>query len=262
MRTDVAALANSIRQVGLLNPITVRATTIYEEAQDARDGFLLVAGLHRLEVVKSLGHETIMAVLVELEDLEYELAEIDENLIRLDIPLIDRAARLERRQQIYEALHPETAKGGDHTSLKSQKEKLSANLAFSSDTAEKTGMSERAIQRLTQISKGVDYNLKAEIRSTPLAYNQNELVKLARIKDHKEQRAAALAYISGQADTITVPKKRAPTKTERQQAGEAFAELLMELRPEVWPQICTYLKLDNATVTLSAFRKLQKATVA
>lgn len=263
LRTDVTALANSIKQVGLLNPITVRATRIYEEAQDARDGYSLIAGLHRLEAVKSLDHETIEVVVVELEDLKYELAEIDENLIRLDIPLIDRAARLERRQQIYEVFYPVTSAGGDHKSTEYKEENQMAKLAvcFTKDTAEKTGMSERAIRRLTQISGGIGHDLKAEIRDTPLAYNQDELVKLARIKDHKEQRAAAVAYISGEADTITVPKKRAPTKNERQQAAEELAEILIEHIPaDLWPRVCTYLKLDKATLTLSAFRKLQKAT--
>jgi len=265
LRTDVAALADSINQIGLLNPITVRATEIYEPG-GARGGYLLVAGLHRLEATRLLGRENIAVVVVDLEDLEYELVEIDENLIRLDIPLIDRADRLERRQQIYETFHSDATHGGDRKSQEYKEENQTANLAtlrFAKETAEKTGMSERAVQRLTQISKGVGHDLKAEIRDTPLAYNQDELVKLARIKDPKEQRASALAYISGEADSITVPKKRAPTKTERQQAADALATILIEHIPsELWPQIGTYLKLDKATVTLSAFRKLQKGAAS
>ncbi len=260
-RANVGILMESIKKVGLLNPITVRTTRIYKEGQDARDGYSLVAGRNRLEAMKQLGHTEIPATVVSLEDLEYQLAEIDENLVRLDIPLIDHADRLEHRQRIIEVLEDTPRHGGDRKSPEYKEKNQVANLAvrFAKDTAEKTGMSERAIQRLTQISNGVGHDLKTEIRDTPLAYNQNELVKLARIKDRAKQRTAARAYISGEADTITVPKKRGPTKTERQQAGEAFAELLMELRPEVWPQICAYLKLDKATVTLSAFRKLQKA---
>lgn len=270
LRTDVGALADSISQVGLLNPITVRATQIYEEAQHARDGYRLVAGLHRLEAMKSLGHETIRAHIIdfaddEFADLKVDLAEIDENLVRVDIPLIDQSERLENRKRIYEVLHPETSVGGDRKSLEFKEKNQSAIIAgcFTKDTAEKTGMSERSIQELTQISKKIGHDLKTEIRDTPLAYKHNELVKLARIKDHKKQRTAALAYISGEHDTIVVPKKRLPTKTERQQAGEDLAELLIEHMPaDSWPQVCTYLKLDKATVTLSAFRKLQSAAAA
>ena len=262
LRTDITALADSISHVGLLNPITVQTTTIYKEAQESRDGYSLVAGLHRLEAVKSLGYETIMAVVVELEDLKRDLAEIDENLVRLDIPVIDQADRMKLRQHIYEGLGLTSEVGGDRKSAeykeKNQDEIISG--WFTKDTADKTGMSERSIQFLTQISKNIGHDLKAEIRGSPLAYKHNELVKLARIKDHKEQRAAALAYISGEADTIVVPKKRAPTKTERQQAADGLAEFLIEYVPEdFWPQVCTYLKLDKATATLSAFRKLSKA---
>ncbi len=245
----------------MLNPITVRTTTIYEEAQNARDGYSLVAGLHRLEAAKSLGHKAIMAVVVDLKDLEYDLAEIDENLIRLDIPLIDRADRMKRRQQIIEAIEDMPQHGGDRKSLEYKEENQVAPSAirFTQDTAEKTGMSERSIQELTQISNGISHDLKAEIRPAPLAYHRKELIKLARIKDHKDQRTAALAYISGEADTITVPQKRPPSKTERQQAADGLAEILIEYVPDnLWPQICTYLKLDKATVTLVAFRRLQK----
>ena len=263
-RRNVRALTESIEKIGLLNPITVRTIQLFEAGAEPRTGYRLVAGRNRLEAMKQLGHDEIPATIVSLEDLECQLAEIDENLVRLDIPLIDHADRLEHRQRIIEVLEDTPRHGGDRKSPEYKEKNQVANLAVRSakDTAEKTGMSERAIQRLTQISNGVGHDLKTEIRDTPLAYNQDELVKLARIKDRAEQRTAARAYISGEADTITVPKKRGPTKTERQQAGEAFAELLMELRPEVWPRVCAYLKLDQATVTLSAFRKLQKATVA
>ena len=262
LRTDITALADSISHVGLLNPITVQTTTIYKEAQESRDGYSLVAGLHRLEAVKSLGYETIMAVVVELEDLKRDLAEIDENLVRLDIPVIDQADRMKLRQHIYEGLGLTSEHGGDRKSAEYNDENQTAPSAFWFDTAEKTGMSERSIQELTQISKNIGRDLKAEIRSAPLAYHRKELIKLARIKDHKEQRAAALAYIGGEADTIVVPKKRPPTKTARQQSAEEFAELLMELRPEVWPQVCTHLQIHKATVLLSAFRKMSRARAA
>ncbi len=265
LRMDVTALADSISQVGLLNPITVRATRIYEEAQDAREGYSLVTGYHRLEAMKFLRHETIAAVMVELEDLKYDLAEIDENLIRLDIPVIDQADRMKRRQEIYGALGLSSKHGGDHMSLEYKEKKQDGIVVtcFSEDTAQKIGLSPTSVYRLIQISKNIPHDLKAEIRDTFLAFELRNLTKLARIKDHSEQRAAALAYISGEADTITVPKKRAPTKNERQQAAEELADLLIEyIPPDLWPQVCTYLKLDKATVTLSAFRKLQKATVA
>lgn len=267
LRVDNATLEDSIKQVGLLNPITVRSMVIHEVG-DKQDGYMLIAGLHRLEAMRSLGHEEIAAVVIELEDLKCDLVEIDENLIRLDIPVIDQADRMKRRQEIYNALGLSfDARGGDRKSSESKDkiktETVSDLICFSDDTARKIGLTPRSIRCLIQISKNIAHDLKAEIRNSFLAFELRNLIKLARIKDPKEQRAAALAYISGEADTITVPKKRGPTKTERQQAGEDLAELLIEHMPaDSWPQVCTYLKLDKATVTLSAFRKLQSAKAA
>ena len=260
LRTDIAGLADSISHIGLVNPITVQ-TAIISEVGEQRDGYSLVAGRHRLEAVKSLGHDKIEAVVIELEDLKLDLVEIDENLVRLDIPVIDQADRMKRRQEIYGALGLTTVHGGDRKSAE-YKEKNQDSImpfCFSDDTAQKIGLTPGSIQRLVYISEHISYNLKAEIRESHLAFEFVNLLKLARIKDHKEQRAAALAYISGEADTITVPKKRAPTKTERQQAAEELAEILVEYIPsDLWPQVGSYLRMDKATVTLAAFRKAQK----
>ena len=139
------ALAKSIEEIGLLHAITVRS--------GEREGYKLVAGLHRLEAVKSLGKTTIMANVVDLETSKIDLAEIDENLIRSDIAIPDRADRLERRQQILAAAHQESPKEGDRGPLEHGNEDQSV------------------IRRLTQISRGIPQNLKAEIRNTALAYN-------------------------------------------------------------------------------------------
>ena len=159
-----------------------------------------------------------MAVVVELEDLKYDLAEIDENLIRSDISVVDQGDRFNDRQRIWEAIYPETgwgkARGNNEDS------KVGNLPTFSYDAANKVGVDRSTIDRLIRIGKLPD-SIKDLVRNTPLGDNQNELLKLVRIKDPKEQHAAALAYISGEASTITVPKKRGPTKTERQQASSS-----------------------------------------
>lgn len=53
----VATLAESILEKGLEVPIQVRR-------DDARNRFVLVAGLHRLEAVRALGEETVGALVV------------------------------------------------------------------------------------------------------------------------------------------------------------------------------------------------------
>jgi ParB-like chromosome segregation protein Spo0J len=55
-RAKAAALAEDILEKGLTVPIRVRADG---------DRFVLVEGLHRLEACRSLGEETVMAVLAQ-----------------------------------------------------------------------------------------------------------------------------------------------------------------------------------------------------
>ena len=92
----VRELADSITGIGLLNPITVD-----------RQNFL-IAGLHRLEAIKSLGWEQVECTVCDLDGLEAELAEIDENYVRFNLSTLEYGELLLRRKEIYEILHPET----------------------------------------------------------------------------------------------------------------------------------------------------------
>ena len=89
-------LAESIREFGLLNPLTVD-----------RD-YTLIAGLHRLEAVKLLGWTKVECTVSSLEGLQAELAEIDENVVRSNLSAVEYGEMLLRRKELYEMLYPET----------------------------------------------------------------------------------------------------------------------------------------------------------
>src|SRR5574343_21952 len=86
----VAVLADSIKNIGLLQPIIV--TTDYH----------LVAGLHRTNAYKKLGYTTIPAVFKTYNSLDAELAEIDENLVRFELTDLERFIQVKRRKELYE----------------------------------------------------------------------------------------------------------------------------------------------------------------
>ena len=146
----VKELSESIKTIGLLNPISV--------SKDI-DGFRLIAGLHRLTACKLLNWTEIQANIMELDIINSELAEIDENLIRCELHYIDRAEMLKRRQEIYEELYPEAkAEEKRKIGIKNLKqftgaETVSAPVAeletesFTADTAKKTGLSDRTIRQ-------------------------------------------------------------------------------------------------------------------
>ena len=113
---QVARLVESIREIGLLNPITVWAMP-GTEGNMVEPGYGIVAGAHRLEACKRLGYTEITAIVVDLPDLKRQLAEVDENLAGPTLTKAERALFTKRRKEIYVALHPETrhgAIGGGH----------------------------------------------------------------------------------------------------------------------------------------------------
>lgn len=158
-RRQVDALIESIREVGLLNPITVCQT----EA-----GYALVAGLHRLEACRCLGWPAIPAVVIELDEYRRVIAECDENLCASSLTAAERAEFTRRRKEAYEALHPETVNGSNqHTRVRQVGEGSEAP-RFSADTAAKTGQSERAVQRDAERGEKVSEEALALLKGTKL----------------------------------------------------------------------------------------------
>lgn len=83
----VKRLADSIDQIGLRHPITVR---------EKGERYILVAGRHRIEAFKKLGREHIPATIAKMTNDEARLWEISENLHRADL------SKLERDEQVAE----------------------------------------------------------------------------------------------------------------------------------------------------------------
>ena len=102
---DVDKLAASIKEIGLIQPITVRAVTVINGV--AEGGFQIVAGHHRVAACRALGWDEIDAiVIVAAEHLQAELIEIDENLCRSELTASQRSSFTKRRKEIWEALYP------------------------------------------------------------------------------------------------------------------------------------------------------------
>ena len=86
---DIQKLVDSIKEVGLINPITV--------GQD----YTLIAGLHRLEAAKLLNWTEIECTVSELTGLQAELAEIDENFVRTELGSMAFGELLLRPMELY-----------------------------------------------------------------------------------------------------------------------------------------------------------------
>lgn len=178
----VRELEDSIRELGLLNPITIDR------------GNVLIAGLHRLEAAKRLGWQEIECTVSSLDGLQAELAEIDENIVRSDLPALEYGEALLRRKEVYEALHPETKHGGDRKSeeIKTTKCRFDNVKSFAQDTAEKLGVVPRTVERQIQTVKNLAPEAKEIIRDTDMKISKKAAMKLSRLEPAQQKEAAAL----------------------------------------------------------------------
>ena len=253
---QVAALAASISVVGLLNPITVRSFPVIRNGSTV-DGFILVGGLHRLEAMIRLGAQEIAAQIVDLDGPAAVIAECDENLCGTNLTPAERALFTKRRKEAYEALHPETKHGatGGTNAGKSRSEvaKFATSVdRFTSDTALKTGKSERAIQLDASRGERIPDNVLSQVAGTDL----DKGVVLDRLAKAPSPEAA-LAAIKKERELAEAHKRnretdRAIALTDAQQ----FADWLMaRLDLNELPVLISWLEGCKPKDVIAALRR-------
>jgi ParB/RepB/Spo0J family partition protein len=87
----VKRLADSIDNVGLRHPITVRRKG---------EGYVLVAGRHRMEACRKLGRDHVQATIVSMTNAEARMWEIAENLHRAELTKLERAEQIEEWREL------------------------------------------------------------------------------------------------------------------------------------------------------------------
>lgn len=172
-------IADSIKTIGLLNPITVDKD------------YKLIAGLNRLEACKLLGYEFIECNVLNLDGLHSKLAEIDENLIRDDLSVFENAQWLADRKKTYLEIYPETKKGGDRKSENIKVQILDFENkpeSFIDSTAKLTEKSRSIIAENIQIATELEH-IAEEITELPIANQKTQLLELAKLS--KNDKVAA-----------------------------------------------------------------------
>lgn len=209
----VGELADSIRELGLLNPVTID-----------KDNHL-IAGLHRLEAAKALGWTEIDCTVSSLGGLQAELAEIDENIVRSDISALEYGEILLRRKEIYETLHPETKHGGDRKSegIKATKCRFETARSFAQDTAEKLGVTPRTVERQIQTAKNLSPEAKDIIRDTDTRLSKKAAMKLSRLEPEQQKEAAGL-LAAKEIRTVEEYTARAEEKKQEETSQEDWKQ--------------------------------------
>ncbi|NCX97362.1 MAG: ParB/RepB/Spo0J family partition protein [Planctomycetia bacterium] len=98
---DLAELADSLREHGLVQPIVVRARG---------DRYQLIAGQRRLAAARKLGWERVPARVLEVEDRQMAEIAIVENLQRRDLDALEKAASFKQYLATWGCTQEELAK--------------------------------------------------------------------------------------------------------------------------------------------------------
>lgn len=225
----VAALAASIAEIGLQQPIVVRSHP------EGGNRLQLVAGAHRYEGALKLGWTEIAAIWLDIDEAHARIIEIDENLIRNELSALDFAISVAERKRLYEAMYPGTAWGKASKPKRGDDEGKELNLSsfpsFAKDAAKRTGLSATTFKRAATLMKELAPAAIDLLRASPLADNGAALRKLSKLPAEK-QLAAAKQLAAGAASTIDSALAAAgfippPVKTDPdQQLMARWAETL------------------------------------
>jgi ParB family chromosome partitioning protein len=190
---NIREIAESIRDIGLISPITVDS-----------DGNL-IAGFHRLQAHKLLGISEIPVIVSTQKELKARLQEIDENLKRAELTAIEKSVHIEERESILKQL--------DQLSVKGDNRYSSAGKSTQKNRAAEIGMSRRSYQYYKEIE-----NLHPEVRDllndTEHATKMMDLVMLSRESDDIQLKVTN-AIITGKAQSIKRALVMEKTKANR-----------------------------------------------
>lgn len=204
----VRAIGESIAEIGLQTPISVAESERWEDGRKL-PCFDLVTGLHRLMACRALGHQEIAATVVDLDEIDRQIWECDENLARANLTPAAEARFLARRKELYEIKHPQTRHGVAGAEAKHRG--ADDNLSFASDTATKTGESERTIQRAVRRGEKIADDVLDKIEGTA---NDKGVVldRLAKMEP-KKQREAVKRLEQGKPLPAPKPKPKPQPET-------------------------------------------------
>jgi N6-adenosine-specific RNA methylase IME4/ParB-like chromosome segregation protein Spo0J len=165
----VRELANSMSEIGLINPITVTPDKV------------LITGAHRLAAARLLGWTDIDATEVELDDLLERLHEIDENLRRNELHYLDRGNAIKRRDELLTKAGLMSKRGDNRFTDRCAD---SAHLKTKQDVADEIGISRRVMFEEKQIATNILPEVQDAIKAADLP--KTDALKIARL-DHEEQ---------------------------------------------------------------------------
>jgi len=233
----VLELMQSYEQIGVINPISVD------------EDHTLIAGAHRLEAAKNLGWTTIEAKIFNQEDLQRELIEIDENLIRNELCYVGVGEHLKERERILDSLGKRRQRGSNQNA--DDKETYTTD-----ELATRIGDSNKMYRLKRQVADLVP-EVRNALRGTDYARrNLNDLLNLSRQSPSIQRRVGELVKEdSRQTLRFHIDTANIEVTTDRDKS-----QLVAELK-EKWGVPFSVMRFDRENHQLSRIcRQVSKHT--
>ncbi len=177
----IQELATSIKQVGLINAVTVDSENY------------LICGWHRVNAMKYLGYETIPVIKKETSRINNQLMEVMENISRVDIvSTIEYAEHMVKREELLNELGVRFKNGGNQYT--------NEGAVTTTQLAEEYGMTNRNY-RLKRQPASISKEAKDLLRNTKFAENLVDMVTLSQ-QEPQVQKAMALLLVTGKCLTF------------------------------------------------------------
>lgn len=201
----VAAMLASIRDLGqITSPINIR--------QIRREGglrYVMIDGAHRLAAAQALGWEEVPVRVFECNDDQARIMEIDGNLAGAELNALDTAVFLATRKAVYERLHPETmAQAGAGLAARRWNAADTMSVAsFVTTTADKFGLSERHVRRMTAAGLRLGPDEIRQLRLAPKAVTLADLQAISGIGEAPERYEVVRMLAVGEAKSAAAARK-------------------------------------------------------
>lgn len=199
----VEAILSSIAELGqIVTPLTVRQRQVSGGGQV----FDLLDGAHRLEAARRLGHVTVPVRVFECTNDQAALLEIDGNLAGAELNALDTAVFLATRKAVYERLHPETRQGGVRGNQHIGGWQTDM-MSFCQVTAEKFGLSERHVRRMTAAGSRLGPDEIRQLRLAPRPVTLADLQAISGIGEAPERYEVVRQLATGEAKSAAAARK-------------------------------------------------------
>ncbi len=202
----VEAILASVGELGqIVTPLTVRQ----RQVQGSGLVYELLDGAHRLEAARRLGHGEVPVRVFECTGDQAALMEIDGNLAGAELNALDTAVFLATRKAVYERLHPETREmtGRALAAKRWDAADMMSAASFVATTAEKFGLSERHVRRMTAAGARLGPDEVQQLRLAPRPVTLADLQAISAIGEAPERYEVVRQLATGEAKSAAAARK-------------------------------------------------------